>query len=77
MIKKPRVVPVAVIKKSVIDIQVIAERALNLIEEDIYEELCVDELDIAEGSTAIKDYNNLIKNITDYILALVEEGENK
>lgn len=75
MIKKPRVVPVSVIKKSVIDIQVIAERALNLIEEDIYKELGIDELDIAERSAVIKDYNSLIKDITNYILALVEEGE--
>lgn len=75
MIKKPRVIPVTVIKKSVIDIQVIAERALNLIEEDIYKELGIDELDIADHSTVIEDYNNLIKDITNYILTLVEEGE--
>lgn len=75
MIKNPRVVPITVIKKSVIDIQVIAERALNLIEEDISKELGIDELDIADRSTTIKDYNNLIKDITDYILALIEEGK--
>ena len=72
---KSRVVPVTVVKKSAIDIQVIAERALNLIEEDVYKELGIGELDIADHSTVIKDYNNLIKNITDYILALVEKGE--
>lgn len=70
-----RVVPVTVIKKSAIDIQVIAERALNVIEEDILEELEIDELDIADHSTVIKDYNKLIKDITNYILTLVEEGE--
>ena len=75
MIKKPRVVPVSVIKKSAIDIQVIAERALNVIENDILEELEIDELDIADRSTVIKDYNKLIKDITNYILTLVEEGE--
>jgi hypothetical protein len=72
---KSRVVPVTVIKKSVLDIQVIAERALNVIEEDILEELEIDELDIADHSTVIKDYNKLIKDITNYILTLVEEGE--
>lgn len=72
---KSRVVPVTVIKKSVLDIQVIAERALNVIESDIYEELGISELDIADRSTIIKNYKNLIKNITDYILTLAEEGE--
>ncbi len=72
---KPRVVPVTVIKKSAIDIQVIAENALNVIENDILEELEIDELDIADRSTVIKDYNGLIKEITDYILTLVEGGE--
>lgn len=70
-----RVVPVTVIKKSAIDIQVIAERALNVIEEDILEELEIDELDIADHSTVIKDYNKLIKDVADYILTLVEKGE--
>lgn len=72
---RPRVVPVTVIKKSAIDIQVIAENALNVIENDILEELEIDELDIADRSTVIKDYNKLIKDITNYILTLVEEGE--
>lgn len=70
-----RVVPVTVIKKSVLDIQVIAENALSVIENDICEELEIDELDIADHSTIIKDYNKLIKDITDCILTLVEEGE--
>jgi len=72
---KPRVTTVTVIKKSVLDIQVIAEHALNVIENDILEELEIDELDIADRSTVIKDYNKLIKDITNYILTLVEEGE--
>lgn len=72
---KSRVVPVTVIKKSVLDIQVIAERALNVIESDIYEELGISELDVADHSTVIKDYNKLIKGITDYILTLVKEGD--
>lgn len=74
---KPRVTTVTVIKKSALDIQVIAERALNVIENDILEELGIDELDIADHSTVIKNYNGFIKEITDYILTLVEEGENK
>ena len=72
---RPRVTTVTVVKKSVLDIQVIAENALSVIENDIREELEIDELDIADHSTVIKDYNNLIKDITDYILALVEKGE--
>lgn len=71
---KPRVIPVTVIKKSAIDIQVIAERALNVIENDICEELEINELDIADHSSVIENYKNLIKDITDYILILVEEG---
>lgn len=72
---KSRVVPVTVVKKSAIDIQVIAERALNVIEEDILEELEIDELDIADHSTVIENYKSLIKDIIDYILILVEEGK--
>lgn len=72
---KSRVVPVTVVKKSAIDIQVIAERALNLIEEDVYKELGIGELDIADHSTVIENYNNLIIDIADYLLTLVEEGE--
>ncbi len=74
---KSRVVPVTVVKKSAIDIQVIAERALNLIEEDIYKELGIDELDIADHSTVIENHNNLIIDVADYILTLAEEGERK
>ncbi len=70
---KPRVTTVTVVRESVLDIQVIAENALNVIENDIREGLEIDELDIADHSTVIKDYNNLIKDITDYILVLVEE----
>ena len=72
---KPRVTTVTVVRESVLDIQVIAEHALNVIENDILEELEIDELDIADHSTVIKNYNGLIKEITDYILTLVEEGE--
>ena len=72
---KLRVTTVTIIKESVLDIQVIAERALNVIETNIIEELDIDELDIADHSTVIKDYNKLIKDITDYILTLVEEGK--
>ena len=71
---RPRVVPVTVIKKSVIDIQVIAEDALDAIENGICEELEINELDIADHSSVIENYKNLIKDITDYILILVEEG---
>lgn len=72
---KPRVVPVTVIKKSAIDIQVIAEDALDTIENAICEELEINELDIADHSSVIKNYKSLIKDITDYILTLVKEGE--
>lgn len=72
---KPRVIPVTVIKKSAIDIQVIAEDALDTIENAICEELEINELDIADHSSIIKNYKSLIKDITDYILTLVEEGE--
>lgn len=72
---KSRIVPVTVIKNFAIDIQVIAERALYLIENDIYDELDIKELDTADHSTVIKNYDNLIKDIIDYMLALIEKGE--
>ena len=47
----------------------------DTIENAICEELEINELDIADHSSVIKNYKSLIKDITDYILTLAEEGE--